>query len=135
MAAPEIITNANDVIVTIQGNTAGGNGSVILADFEYSPQNDSQEKSGVGNRATQGVSHGNATASFSATAEGEHANMFQSLAPDSQWRAPDCHVAVIGPNTIQNIGHWWPDDRAYSGSDGEATEYSAEGPCIPIKTL
>lgn len=135
MAPPEDITNADDVIVTIQGNTAGGNGHVMLTDFEYSDGHDTQEKSGVGNRKTQGVSHGNFTGQFSATAEGENASLFQSLAPASQSKAPDCHVAIICPETTWNIGHWWPSDRTYSGSDGEATQYEAQGPCIPIEEV
>lgn len=133
MSAPEDFTNADDVIVTIQGNTAGGSGHVVLDSFEYSDENDTQLLSGVGNKAAQGASHGNVTGSFSATAMGEHAELFQSLSPDSNWDAPDCHVTIFGEETRWNIAHWWPSERTFSGSDGETVEYEASGPCIPIR--
>lgn len=132
---PSDVANANDVIVTIQGNTAGGSGHVILDAFEYTSENDTQEESGVGNRETQGFSHGNLTASFSATALGDDAVLFNDLAPESDGKAPDCHVSLFGTDSTWNISHWRPSDRTFSGDDGETLEYEAEGPCIPVKEV
>lgn len=133
--APQDFLNANDIIITIQGNTAGGTGHVILSDFDYSDDNDTQELSGIGNRVTQGVSHGNLTAQFSVTAQGEPAEMINDLMPEDDGKAPDCQATAFGELSRWNIGHWWPSSRSFSASDGDPAEFEAEGPCIPVKQV
>lgn len=130
--APEDITNADDVIITINGNTAGGSGHVIVDSFEYSDETATELVSGCGNHMPQGVTKGNATAELSVTITGEDASTMNSLTPSVEGTAPDCHVTFIGPETTWNITHFWPTERTFSGSDGDATEYEASGVCLPV---
>lgn len=130
--APEEITNADDVIVTVNGASAGPNGHCVVDSFEYSDETETELISGCGSHMPKGVTKGNATAELTVTFLGESAGVMNSLAPANDGTAPDCHVTFVGEKSTWNITHFWPTERNFSGDDGDAVEYEASGVCFPI---
>lgn len=125
------ITNANDVTLTVKGadtSKAGADGKLMVADFDYEKAAEKEPKHGCGNHDPIGVTHGNNTYSLSLSLEGEDAILFDEMNTDSP-KGPDLQVTIRGQKYKWVIHHFWPDTENFSGSDGDAVEYSLEGIC------
>lgn len=133
--APQDFTNADDVVVTVGGNTAGGSGHVAVDSFEYSDETEAELVSGCGNHMPIGVTKGNATGELSVTFMGEPASVMNDLAPASDGTAPHMQVTFIGVDSDWNVAHFWATERTYSGSDGDNVEYEASGICFPVTNV
>lgn len=129
------ITNADDIVINISGNTAGGSGSIPVDSFDYSDETEATLVSGCGNHGPIGVSKGNATGSIDITITGEEASVMNEAAPTDELTAPDMNIHLIGPNTSTNVVHFWPTERTFSGSDGDAVEYNMSGVCAPVTSF
>lgn len=122
------ITNANDVVLTVTGDsshTAGAAGKLMVADFSFAETRDDTLKSGVGNHGPIGITHGNVEYEFSLTLEGEDADLFDDIyrpADDS----PNLQVTATGDEYKHIFHHVWPTNIEYSGSDGDAVEVSID---------
>ena len=118
------ITNANDVILDV-GNVA----KVPVDDFSFEREEDSSEIHGSGNAQARGYTRGNVTYSVSITVEGEIPELMQGVLEDDgdTGRSTPVKVVVTGDHYKQIYRGVIFTSEEYSGTDGDAVEYSADG--------
>lgn len=134
LSGHEYITNASDVVLNIGGNKAGNQAKIVVNDFEFSETNNVTAKHGVGNHNPTGFTFGNATYQFDFTLHGENAQLFRKLALNNDGTPPDIQITGSGAESNWRIDHAFPEERAFSGTDDDATEYTGTLNCGPIKT-
>lgn len=82
---PDLITNANDVELIIEGDgtqrgTADSMGRIVVDEFTVSTENGGDPVSGVGTQYARGHTNGDVTHSFSFTIMGEDVTVFETVA-------------------------------------------------------
>lgn len=133
-------TNANDVELIVsrvirneQGVRTGNEditdtSRIVVDDFTIGTEEGLDALSGIGNPEALGISQGDVDHSFDFTVQGEHAELFKSLASDDG-RANEMEIIVRLDDYRDKLTGAYAGTRELSGSSGDPVEYSVSGIC------
>jgi len=137
------ITNANDVELILESpdgtnrGTSQSMGRIVVDDYSFGREEDSELVSGVGFQLPAGISDGDITFSFSFTMMGEDVSTFQMIANADGTsnifsftaQRPDDEGTVIWEYALDTCK---ATSEEISGSSGDTTEYAVEGIAVSV---
>lgn len=135
MPEEQIITNANDVTLTVSAPTggdadvnatAGPDGRLVVNDFSLTHSVDLTSHSGIGRNAPKGISIGDIEYEWEFTVQGEDVDLFTGIVSDDGIPLEINMTAYMRDTQVGITGAFTEED-AIEGTSGDVAEMTFSG--------